>query len=208
MGAVLSGNKTKMERLTYDTEAWPFKEVIEIILEADLYHLNTTHYDLFDRDHDQSSHWHKKFYANNDRFLNMYFEFVAQVIKPRFNERIVFQKIPTFRVQLRDNVAVGEFHKDSDYGHSVHEVNFWLPFTDTNELNTIWIEDKPYTVKYGEVLVFDGANLKHGNKINTSPETRVSVDFRVMPYSKYKDSDKESINTKMKMKIGDYYELL
>ena len=35
----------------------------------------------------------------------------------------------------------------------------------------------------GQMLVFDGANLEHGNRINRSDETRVSFDFRVIPLS-------------------------
>ena len=39
-------------------------------------------------------------------------DFIQKVIKPRFGEEIVYQKIPTFRVHLPNNVSVGEFHKD------------------------------------------------------------------------------------------------
>ena len=53
-------------------------------------------------------------------------------------------------------MAVGEFHRDSDFGHDTHEVNFWLPFTDAYETNTVWIED-PITKK------IEAMEVKYGN---------------------------------------------
>ena len=47
----------------------------------------------------------------------------------------------------------------------------------------------------------------HGNKQNTTQNTRVSVDFRVIPLSKYNEEDGSAIYTKMKFQIGDYYEV-
>lgn len=193
--------------LPYDTKEWPFKETIEkCLLEDDLTNLDNG-YELLDREHDQSTKWHTRFYANNKNFLNLYYEFLVAIVQPEVGERIVYQKVPTFRVQLRNNVAVGEFHKDRDYGHT-QGTNFWMPFIDTNEANTVWIENQPQIVKYGEILIFDSLNLSHGNKVNTSDKTRVSVDFRIIPLSQYVESDKESINTKTKFKIGGYYEVL
>jgi hypothetical protein len=120
-------------------------------------------------------------------------KFIKEFIKPLFGgEQLVYQKTPTFRVHLVNNLSVGEFHKDSDYGHGTNEINFWLPFVDTFSTNTIWVESGPeledYTPKsldYGEILKFDGANLLHGNKINDTGITRVSVDFRVVKYSEF-----------------------
>lgn len=200
-----------MERLAFDTNKYKFKETVQKILEADLTDLETDD-EVFDQAHDQSSKWHKKFYANQDEFLRLYHEFIEGFIKPLFQEKIVYQKVPTFRVQLKNNVSVGEFHRDRDYNHNPKQINYFLPFTDTNEENTIWIESEegkedyqPQLLKYGEILVFNGANLKHGNKINRSGKSRVSVDFRVIPLSRYQDSEKESIHTKTKFNIGGYF---
>lgn len=204
-----------MERITFDTDEWRFKEMAGAILEVrDLSKLENG-CELLTREKDQSTKWHKKFYENNARFIRLYKHFVQKVIRPLFSERIAYQKKPTFRVQLKNNVAVGEFHRDRDYGHSVHTINFWLPLIDTNELNTIWVESgvwkedyRPQVLKYGEILKFDGANLRHGNMINTSPDTRVSIDFRIIPMSLYTESNNASINTNMQFKLGDYYGVL
>ena len=61
---------------------------------------------------------------------------------------------------------------------------------------------------YGETIQWDGCNLTHGNKINTTGKARISVDFRVIKYSNYIPSDAESINTKIKFQIGGYYKTI
>lgn len=205
-------------KITYDTKKFPFKELISNIMEidVDLEKLSTIkHYDKLVRETDQSTIWHKKYYNNfNEKFYPTYFSLIKE-IKDMFEyDELIFQKIPTFRVQLSNgNLAVGEWHKDKSYNHSTSEVNFWLPFTETNEYNTIWLESKedkgdykPYLVKYGEILIFNGANLMHGNKENVSESTRVSIDFRLVDTNKFISNENSSINTKTKFIIGEYFE--
>ena len=212
-----------MKKIKYSTRIYPFKSVIKACLNVQ--HLTKIHEiieynEVFSRDKDQSSRWHQIYYKNNETFLRIYREFIKNEIKPRFNEEVVYQKIPTFRVHLPGNIAVGEWHKDKDYrdakwAEDVNELNYYLPFTDTNKHNTFWtesVEDKgdfaPALVNYGEILEWDGANLKHGNKENKSDDTRVSVDFRVIPVSKYIPSNKGSINMESKFAIGGYYDVI
>lgn len=205
--------------ISYDIVQYPFKEIISEILEVP--RLEDIHlikkYDILSRDKDQSTIWHKKYYDKFEKyFLPTYLNFIKD-IKYRFGyEEIIYQSIPTFRVQLAGgNVGVGEWHKDKTYNHGNSEVNFWLPFVNTNPLNTLWMESKedrgdyrPYTVEYGKILVFNGANLYHGNKHNESNETRVSIDFRLVDPAKFISSEEESINTKTKFKIGSYFNKL
>jgi ectoine hydroxylase-related dioxygenase (phytanoyl-CoA dioxygenase family) len=150
----------------------------------------------------------------------MYDEFILNVVKPLYNEQIVYQAIPTFRVAYPNNIAVGEFHKDKHYRNGewaamVKEDNFFLPFTDAYDTNTIWVESEedkgdydPMNCNYGEIIQWDGCNLSHGNKINITGKARVSVDFRVIKYSNYVPSEYESINTKIKFQIGGYYKTI
>jgi ectoine hydroxylase-related dioxygenase (phytanoyl-CoA dioxygenase family) len=91
-------------------------------------------------------------------------------------------------------------------------MNFYLPFTKAYGTNTIWVESEEdkkdfsdMKTEYGECIRWDGANLTHGNKQNLTNTTRISVDFRVIPYSRYKPSNHGSINTKTKFEIGGYY---
>jgi len=167
---------------------------------------------------DQGTVYHEKYYqeiAGTD-FFNIYKEFVANEIYPLFLEDILFQKIPTFRVQLPNNLAVGGWHKDRNYNHSSDEVNIFLPLTEAKDSNTIWAESeegkadyKPMNAEYGEYHVWEGANLNHGNKQNKEGKCRVSIDFRILPFSKYDESAiKESYGIGAKFKLGEYWEFL
>jgi hypothetical protein len=169
-------------------------------------------YALFTRETDQRTVFHRRFYGIGNRFFEIYGRFVKRVAEPFIGEPVVYQRIPTFRVHLPENVGVGEFHRDRDYNHQPSEINFWLPLTDAWDSNSIYIESaegredyQPQAVRYGEVLVFDGANLKHGNHVNRTGCTRVSFDFRVIPKSRYVDSDRTSVNTNVPFKVGGYF---
>jgi len=86
-------------------------------------------YEKFEVDTDQDTEIHKTFYKHmKENFTSEYKRFIRKEIFPAYSEAILFQKFPTFRVSLPDNVAVGGFHKDSDYNHSALEVNYFLPF--------------------------------------------------------------------------------
>ena len=180
-------------------------------------------YEHFERETDQSTNWHKSFYEkirSDKTFDFIYKKFLEDMIKPRYNEEIVYQKIPTFRVHLPGNVSVGEFHKDKHYrnvewAEKVKETNYYLPLTKAYGTNTIWAESKedlgdykPFKTEYGECIEWNASNLSHGNKDNLTTKTRVSFDFRVIPKSRYMDSDHLTINTKIKFGIGGYYEVL
>lgn len=214
-----------MNKIQYSTEKYDFACLLRDWLEVDQLKKLHSHkkYELFSREKDQSSKWHKTFYEkvrNDDSFFELYESFLLDIVKPRYGEEIVYQRIPTFRAHLSGNIAVGEYHKDKFYrkkewAELVKETNYYLPFTDTNESNTIWSESEedkedfaPMLLKYGECMEWDGSNLMHGNKVNDSDETRVSVDFRVMPRSIYVDSTHTSINTKIPFRIGGYYEVI
>jgi ectoine hydroxylase-related dioxygenase (phytanoyl-CoA dioxygenase family) len=210
-------------KILYNTNKHPFKKIISEML--DLSETNSMlenlhkikHYDILTRESDQHTIWHQKYYQKfNKKFLPHYKKLIEELKETFVYNEIIFQKIPTFRVQLANgNVAVGEWHKDKIYNHGMTEVTFWLPFMDTDEKNTIWLESKedktdykPYKVNYGEILVFDGSNLTHGNKPNTGENTRVSIDFRLVDPKKFISSNLKSINTKTKFTIGDYFDIL
>ena len=204
-----------MEFIDYNIETFPFRAIVEDILgtsNLEKLHL-VQEYELYKKGTDQSTIWHRKYYDNLDRFLPTYIEFIEKIIKPTFGEDIVYQKIPTFRVQLVNNLGVFEFHRDRDYAHNSEEKNFFLPFTDAYSTNTIWAESEedkgdysPMNTLYGQVVKWDGNKLMHGNKQNTTQNTRVSVDFRCIPSSLYfEEEGAAAIYSKMKFKIGDYY---
>jgi len=209
-------------KINYDIQKYPFREIISKMLGIwndntipleDLHTLK--HYDLLVREKDQSTIWHERYYKNyKTYFLPTYLELVKEIKEMFGYDEIVYQAIPTFRVQLANgNIGVGEWHKDTAYNHDKSEVNFWVPFVNTNDYNTIWMESKenkgdykPYNVNYGEILIFSSSNLFHGNKPNESMFTRVSVDFRLVEINKFIPNKNTSINTKTKFNIGGYFE--
>ena len=217
-----------MKYINYDIEKYPFKSIVSNWLDTkDLSKLHEIRqYEHFDREHDQSTQWHKMFYTLiriDKTFNRIYMKFLREYIKPRFgygDEEIVYQKIPTFRVQLPGNVAVGDWHKDKDYrnlewANKVQEVNYYLPFTKAYGTNTIWMESeedkgdfKPIEIDYGQCVEWYASKLTHGNKDNLTSITRVSMDFRVIPMSRYVESKHTTINTKTPFSIGEYYEVL
>lgn len=171
------------------------------------------YYEPFTRETDQSTILHDAFYdfvIHTDAWKKSYQQFVYGVVRPMFPETFVYQTIPTFRVQLPGNVSVGEFHKDSTYGHSTEAINIWVPLTNAVNTATLWLEDgrgcqQPVNAELGEIVVFDGANVVHGNRTNKEGYTRVSFDMRIIPMSYYRETDQMSINTKKRLVLGDYF---
>jgi len=215
-----------MKLIKFDTSKFNFADIYGTLLSTtDLSKLHNSElntYDtLFTREQDQSTKFHQIYYENFENSIQpIYKKFISDVVRPLYNGPIVYQKIPTFRIHLPGNIAVGEFHKDKWYRdktwhEDVQEINYYLPFTNVFGTNTIWVEtqeDKgdfaPIEVDYGTLVQWDGVNLMHGNKQNDTNKTRVSVDFRIMKYENYKPSTHGSINTKVKFEIGGYYDLM
>lgn len=196
--------------LTYSTYRFRFRECMQRILECeDLSQLHelSPGYRLFtEAGRDQVTVFHQRFYEKANQFLALYGAFLNGYVRPLTAERIYYQAVPTFRVHLPGNVAVAEQHRDRDYGHQDGEVNWWLPLTDAFDSNTIQIEDRLVAVPYGGVLRFDGVNLRHGNLINTTGKTRVSVDFRVIDAREFKSTEATSVSANRTFRLGDYWE--
>lgn len=149
--------------------------------------------------------------VKNRDFIKTYQSFIGFLEANIFGEKLVYQKLPTLRIHLPNNLSVGEYHRDRDYNHPLEEINIWVPITKAKATATIQMESyydagdfHPIELDYGQYLIFDSA-LKHGNEVNIEGYSRLSFDFRVIPISKYKDHNSSSINQKMKFMVGDYY---
>ena len=62
--------------------------------------------------------------------------------------------------------------------------------------------------EYGNYYVWNGASLLHGNKVNDTKKTRISIDFRVMPYSRYEKNDNVTVTKGTKLTVGEYFKEL
>ena len=205
----------------YSSDDYNFVKLIEQIFDVgDLARLGADalkKVDLLRAGAEQSTRYHRRFYAAfQGRLEATYRDFVSNVATAVLDTRhICYQTIPTFRIHLPGNVAVGAFHRDKDYNHQNGEVNFWLPLTPAWDTNTVWIETTPDRGDYqpvdllpGQFFVFDGVNLRHGNRLNTTGSTRASFDFRCLPLRWYRDTGLRSVNAGRRMSIGDYFSVL
>lgn len=200
--------------IKYDLDLYPFRETVQDLLgEGLLENLHDETVPRLTRKTDQGLRWQEQFYAGFSGKLKLLYELlVREVVRPYFEEAIVYQEVPTFRVQLPGNLAVGEWHRDADYGHALHELNFWLPLTDAWGSNSVWIEDGATFVAVnaypGQVVIFEGARLIHGNVPNVTGQARVSFDFRAYPYRLHSDRDSPTVTGRRRFVLGDYWSLL
>jgi hypothetical protein len=144
---------------------------------------------------------------------SLYERFIKKVIAPRFDEDFLYQCFPTVRFSLPANLAVGAFHNDSEFHHPLGEINYIVPLTNSDGTSSCWIESEegkedfqPMKMKVGELIIFNGNRLRHGSKVNNTGKTRVSMDFRVLPISKYNpDNDASSMTLGTKFREGEYW---
>ena len=149
-----------------------------------------------------------------DEFLYTYRKFIYNFIEPKLEHSIIYQKWPTFRVHLPNNLAVGAWHTDGEFHHPEGEINFILPITKMFESNTVILESEPglrdftqIELSPGEVFMFNGNKCMHGNLPNRTNKTRISLDFRVLMKKDYNTKEtKSSLTTKRKFLLGDYYD--
>lgn len=210
----------QIEIIRYDTNRWNFRDKVAEMLEldspSDLVRLHEicTH-DKQELGSDQHTLWHKRYYEKQDTHMVPFVkEFVKEFVCGYFGlESIIYQKRPTFRVHEVGNVGVGAWHRDREYNHDSNEVNLWIPFTPAYDSNTVWTESEegkedfmPMNVSYGEILVFNGADLMHGNYTNETPSTRVSFDMRVVDSERFNPTGKDTVNNQKKFELGSYFE--
>ena len=209
----------------YDTEGYPFvRNLNELFFNHGFSGLQWLHllsdkkYDkLFEVGKDSSTVFHKIFYDKYHRGWEemelLYGVFIKNIVSEFFLDDFLYQKFPTVRFHIPGNVAVGDFHTDSEFHHPAGEINFIIPLTNSEGTASVWVESepgkndfKPIPLRVGELIQFNGNVLRHGNKSNQTNETRVSLDFRVLPASRYNESNAgESMTVKTKFVEGAYY---
>lgn len=208
--------------IRYSVKDYPFIYLIQKLFDSqnlsELHTQDDTNYPIFEVSKDSSTVFHKIFYdkmrSGWDEFIDTYKNFIANFVRPYMNEDIIYQKWPTFRVHLPNNLAVGAWHTDLEFNHPEGEINFILPITRMFESNTIILESEPglrnfkqIELEPGELFIFNGNKCMHGNLPNRTGSTRISLDFRVLKKSDYNsEKNKSSITTNTKFVIGEYYE--
>lgn len=195
----------------YDLERYPFPDFVAGSLGVD--DLTTLAADLPQRtwQTDQQSPWHAPFYTGYPGWRGWYDHLVREVVAPRLGEPCYYQDVPTFRVQLPGNLAVGEFHTDAQYHHPVDEVSFWLPLTPASDTCSVWVEDdageyQAVEARPGQVAQFAAATRSHGNVPNETGRSRVSFDFRLLPVRLLPTTEgPPTKHTGLRFVPGEYY---
>jgi hypothetical protein len=204
--------------ISYDTAKYDFvAHIAGLFGTTNLEDLHEQHNALFQVGADSCTSFHKIFYdkyrAGWPEMVDLYERFIKEVVSFMYRDSFLYQKFPTFRVHLRDNLAVGAFHNDAQFGHPAGEINYIIPLTDSDGTASVWVESDPgkedfapMVLRAGQLIKFNGNQLTHGNKVNTTGKARVSMDFRVLPADCYSESStSESVTLKTKLKEGEYY---
>ena len=214
-----------IQKYSYSIERYRFIQLIsELYGNIDLQYLHDhsdERYDvLFEPGKDSDTVYHKIFYDKMrdgwPEMLETYRDFVREVVAPTLGltQKLLYQKWPTFRVHLPNNVAVGGWHRDLDYNHPKGEINLIVAITPMFESNTTIAEATPGKMDFrqidmvqGEFTRFNGNQCLHGNLPNKTGVTRVSFDFRVLDPKDYNsEHSKTSLSRRSKFVVGDYYE--
>jgi len=170
---------------------------------------------------DTHSFYHNLFYAtlNNNWpiFIDEYKQFIRTNVLPKFTDEksLIYQTLPSFRIQYPNAKAVTTIHCDSDknHKHPLGELNILVPVTEMIDSSTIWVESlpnlgdfSPVNLRQNEWILWNGNRCRHFNKINKSGKTRISLDFRVLPKACYDpDYNLQTATMKKKFVIGEYY---
>ncbi len=213
--------------LEYDQDRWPIVQDMKNLMGVQALAALKSNIDLVTRKTDQKTVYHERFYKSwgySPALHRRYAEIVKEVCAVHMKETghkppFLYQAIPTFRVSLPGNMAVGEFHTDGKYHHPDGEINFWMPLTPAYGTNSLWIQSQvghghelhPVELFPGKILAFDAVNRLHGNYANTTGVSRVSLDFRIISKARLlhhavdKSSVRKTINTGVPFAPGGYY---
>lgn len=201
----------------YDVHQFPFRQIMTSHLGVGPLELVHTHFGapVITAANDQETPLHRAMYRVGEAFQDVYRAFVRDWVVPLFGESVVFQTVPSFRYQPPNSVAVGRWHRDTDFGHGPAETNIWVPLTSTARSSAVWIESAPGARDYapalvplGSAMVFNAAALEHGNVVNVSGKTRVSFEFRVIRESCYEGRPQVSVKRRKAFRVGDYFDRL
>ena len=121
------------------------------------------------------------------------------------------QRFPTIRFQFPENLSVFEFHRDSNYQHPIGEINCFYAINECFESSALQIEKNlgfedyvPLNLKPGQYALLNTSIFKHGDILNKTNKTRVSMDFRFIPSFLLKDN-KSSLTKGIRFSSDHYF---
>ena len=150
-------------------------------------------------------------------FQAVFDQFVLETILPDSYDAckedvFYYQAFPCIRVVRPTEFSIG-IHADVNYGFNPCNVNYYVPLTELYDSNSLHVETeigkedfKSLKNSYGEIYRFHGAMCLHFTTENKTDQTRISLDFRVVPGSCFlpKDHANEIISDHYSEKKGYY----
>jgi len=212
--------------IEYDTKEFGFRKVVEDLFGSELESLDSEDAKSGLRiGEDTQTSLHNRFYEKVNsgsgwrELQDIYTSFLRHQVCSMFDEEVfMVQRFPSIRFSRPGAKAVYKWHSDGDasHGHPPGEINIYLPLTDSRGSATIWVESlpglgdfQPVDLQYGQFLIAYLNRCRHGNVANTTGQTRVSFDFRVVPLSAYDPTyPKVTATTKQRFIEGEYYSRL
>ena len=189
----------------------------------DLHNASINAKKLLEKGTDQGTLFHKAIYSTFDQsnyfstsFWQNYKIVCLEVLSKLKNEtgylgEWAIQRYPTIRIQFPNNLSVFEFHRDSNYSHPIGEINCFYALNECSNSSALHVEKnlgfedyEPLNLKPGEYAIFNTSIFKHGDFLNKTQKTRVSMDFRFIPEKQLKES-KISLTKAMKFSSDSYF---
>ena len=212
----------------YDISQYPFVELIKNHFDvSELCSLHKERLDLLPIDklsfeNESKTKFHEFYYYKQrggwPELVSTYNNFIREIIYPIIGEDFIYQYKPTFRIHLPNDQAVHKWHYDSDedHRHPTGEINFQIAITKMIESSATWCETDigkadyiPMNMFPGQFIQFCGNKCTHGNKNNQTNDTRISLDFRILPKRLCSSNqDSSSVTAGIKFAVGDYYKEL
>ena len=184
--------------IKYDTSLYPIGESFALMLGIEFNNLPSLH-KLYSNDLGRLKDRHEKRRllqsiadpSKRNPFQSVFIDFILRFIAPHVrsitqSSRIYFQCFPCIRVVRPGEFSIGP-HCDASYGFSQGNINFYVPLTKIFGTNSLILESSPgledwHTIEldYGEMKRFYGSQCSHFTAENTTAQTRISLDFRVI----------------------------
>lgn len=204
------------QRITGTTEGAQFAAAVaeSIGLPLQRLHQHVGPYPLFQPGTDNTTETHQRFYAQHAQQDGLYQALCRRVVEV-IGEPCFVQRIPTYRFGLPGNRWVGSYHRDSDFGHSVYELNAICALTAMQGSAALHVEREPGShcfvpldLAAGELILFDHIDRLHGCPLNREGFSVASIDFRFVPVRFAHEafrSDATSLNTGTAFLPGHYF---
>ena len=189
----------------------------------DLHEIFEEHQELLQKGTDQSTIFHKAIYSSFDDpnycFTEFYVNYrklsleVLVILKDQtgYKGEWAIQRFPTIRIQFPNNLSVFEFHRDSNYSHPIGEINCFYAINNCYKSSALQVERNlgfedyvPLNLNPGQYALLNTSIYKHGDILNETKKTRISMDFRFIPISKLTEG-RSSLTKAIEFNTNSYF---